>query len=869
MIERPQHPYTQALVDAVPVPAAGGGGRRELLERRAPRRHRRAQRLPLPPALPAALRALRPGRPAAAPGRRARTSSRPACCTIPSCGHGRGGRGAQRWLSAGAISPARSAVLEPGDAQRDHRRPRRPRRPLAGGRAASAPGVTVVAPPSLPALGRHGDRQRHRASSPPSSRSTSAERWRRRSTSAGRTRSAPSTRPPCSPPGAARTTSSCRSSASATTATWPIRARSSAADVERALEALGDEVAEGSVGAGHRDDLLRLPRRHRNRLAIGRRALTSACCCCATSAIASTSTCSARGSTRSRARGPDAAPASPSARPTPRSRPQQLRRLALRPLLGLARAGSYGVEGSGEIARRLHDREPSAGRSRTTRLNPYFAAAYEAAHEAVYNCLVAARPAQRLDGTMQDAVPDRGRARGCAGDAMSDARLARRGRRAGPGADPPRHLEPARQRDPGRRAARRVPRAPPGSSAELVGPDPGRLNLVARIAGAGEGPSLMLIAPHRRRPGAGRRLDASMPFEGVVRDGRLIGRGAADMKNELAARAVALRRAGAKRRAPGRRRRPGRRGRRGAQHRRRRHVVAGARAPRPALRLRAQRGRRVAARARRRAPGGHRLGRREAGDARCACASSARAGHASVPERRRQPAAPSRRPRSSGCSTRRPAPARMAPSVDARAARRSGAETRRRRRRSRWAGALHPVLADLLPAMTRMTVTPTGRAELRARQRDPAVRRRDLRLPGAARPERGGRPRRTSRRRSATSSPTSSSCSSRSRAAPSRPIDTPLYRVLEDYVAERVPGRRAAAADLDRVHRLALGADRVRHRRLRLRAGAPRRPDAYLSAAHADDESLELVDLAEMAEFHLHALTALPAAPPRRSGAQL
>jgi oligopeptide/dipeptide ABC transporter ATP-binding protein len=31
VIERPQHPYTQALVTAVPVPTAGGGGERELL----------------------------------------------------------------------------------------------------------------------------------------------------------------------------------------------------------------------------------------------------------------------------------------------------------------------------------------------------------------------------------------------------------------------------------------------------------------------------------------------------------------------------------------------------------------------------------------------------------------------------------------------------------------------------------------------------------------------------------------------------------------------------------------------------------------------------------------------------------------------
>jgi oligopeptide/dipeptide ABC transporter ATP-binding protein len=36
VIERPQHPYTQALVTAVPVAAAGGGGRRELLSGELP-----------------------------------------------------------------------------------------------------------------------------------------------------------------------------------------------------------------------------------------------------------------------------------------------------------------------------------------------------------------------------------------------------------------------------------------------------------------------------------------------------------------------------------------------------------------------------------------------------------------------------------------------------------------------------------------------------------------------------------------------------------------------------------------------------------------------------------------------------------------
>lgn len=80
-----------------------------------------------------------------------------------------------------------------------------------------------------------------------------------------------------------------------------------------------------------------------------------------------------------------------------------LRRLALRALLGLARAGSYAADGSGEIGVAFST-APDGGLA-GERLDPYFAAAYEAAHEAVYNCLVAARPAQRLDGTMQDGFP--------------------------------------------------------------------------------------------------------------------------------------------------------------------------------------------------------------------------------------------------------------------------------------------------------------------------------------------------------------------------------------------------------------------------------------------------------------------------------
>jgi D-aminopeptidase len=82
----------------------------------------------------------------------------------------------------------------------------------------------------------------------------------------------------------------------------------------------------------------------------------------------------------------------------------QLRRLALRPLLGLARAGSYASNGSGEIG--LAFTTDQAGDLPNDALNPLFAAAYEAAEEAVYNCLVAERPPmRRRDGSELPVFP--------------------------------------------------------------------------------------------------------------------------------------------------------------------------------------------------------------------------------------------------------------------------------------------------------------------------------------------------------------------------------------------------------------------------------------------------------------------------------
>ena len=85
----------------------------------------------------------------------------------------------------------------------------------------------------------------------------------------------------------------------------------------------------------------------------------------------------------------------------------QHRRLALRPLLGLIRVGSYGSEGSGEIGISFGTADGQDGGEGVSdeAIEQLFAGAFDAARESVYNCLVAARPAERLDGTMQPAFP--------------------------------------------------------------------------------------------------------------------------------------------------------------------------------------------------------------------------------------------------------------------------------------------------------------------------------------------------------------------------------------------------------------------------------------------------------------------------------
>lgn len=174
------------------------------------------------------------------------------------------------------------------------------------------------------------------------------------------------------------------------------------ADVDRALESLGTEVAEGSVGAGTGMMCFDFP----GGIGTASRAAgdhhVGVLLLCNFGERAYLDVPGAPLDPVSGSSAPHGSCIAVCATDAPLA-PHQLRRLALRPLLGLARAGSYGQEGSGEIG--IAFATATGPGLPDPDLDLYFAAAFEAAHEAVYNCLVAARPAERRDGTMQEEFP--------------------------------------------------------------------------------------------------------------------------------------------------------------------------------------------------------------------------------------------------------------------------------------------------------------------------------------------------------------------------------------------------------------------------------------------------------------------------------
>jgi acetylornithine deacetylase/succinyl-diaminopimelate desuccinylase-like protein len=78
-----------------------------------------------------------------------------------------------------------------------------------------------------------------------------------------------------------------------------------------------------------------------------------------------------------------------------------------------------------------------------------------------------------------------------------------------------------------------------GVESELYAKVPGRANLVARIPGRGEGPSLLLLS-HTDTVVADAGEWEVDPWSAELRDGEIWGRGALDMKGEVAASAVTL-----------------------------------------------------------------------------------------------------------------------------------------------------------------------------------------------------------------------------------------------------------------------------------------------------------------------------------------
>ena len=387
-----------------------------------------------------------------------------------------------------------------------------------------------------------------------------------------------------------------------------------------------------------------------------------------------------------------------------------------------------------------------------------------------------------------------------------------------------------------------------GVECELVGPDPERLNLVARVHGTGRGPSLMLLAHTDVVPASGDGWSVP-PFEGTLANGRLIGRGAVDMKNELAARVVAvaaLARSGV--RPDG-------------------DVVLVAEADeerntggcgmewlareRPDLRcdfalnegggvlLELAGGRRVVTVS---------VGEKQVTALRIRVRGIA--GHASISEPATNAVG------HAATAVQRllayEAPMQLVPAVAATLAA-IGAPDSSPEEAVAWAVEQHPTLAYELPALTRMTVTPTG---LRTHEPPNVVPPFadvicDCRtLPGQTLEDIADQVARAL----GEGIDYDLELLEPLVGGTESPIDTPLYAALAEYVARRVPGAELLpllSAGFTDSHWVRSAWGTVAYGFAPVLFGDI---DAYLSAAHAVDEAVEIDDLVEMADFHLGVL---------------
>jgi acetylornithine deacetylase/succinyl-diaminopimelate desuccinylase-like protein len=392
-----------------------------------------------------------------------------------------------------------------------------------------------------------------------------------------------------------------------------------------------------------------------------------------------------------------------------------------------------------------------------------------------------------------------------------------------------------------------------GVEAELAGPDPERLNLIARIAGAGEGPSLMLMAHTDVVPAPDANWTVP-PFAGELRDGRVVGRGAADMKGELAARVVAFAEIARSGERPG-----------GdlllvaeSDEERNTYDVGMSWLVRERPDVRCDYALNEGGGMLLELAGGRRVVTISIGEKQVASLRlrfHGRAGHASVP------AGADNVLRRAADAVRRlldyEPPARLTPPIAAALEGLGAPVDAGAGKAIAWAAAQHPVLAGMFPAMTRMTVTPTGLQTHEPANVIPPFA--DVICDCRALPGQGLDDVRDHLERALGGLEHDLELLEPLAGGTESPTGTPLYRICEEHVRERLPG----AELLPVVTPGFSDSHWVREAHGTVAYGfAPvfSTPlDVYLDGAHGADEAIDVADLAEMTALNLRAIRSLGA----------